>query len=188
MLSQYHIDRACAAAYGIRPAALKAKTKREPIIFARMLAMLLCNELLRHNWNRLKKNYGKKSHTTTRHAVLTARNMLSNNIEFREKYQTAKTECLLMLPLIRQNQQRYNMHFKLRYSKISINRTHLKHNIMSKNTYLKVSQTEQPCNTCQGLGFFYSKEHHNQLKKRMCYMCSGAGKQSSTVVHVDATE
>lgn len=121
MLSQYHIDRACAAAYGIRPAALKAKTKREPIIFARMLAMLLCNELLHHNWNRLKKNYSKKSHTTTRHAVLTARNLLSNNIEFREKYQTAKNECLLLVPLNRQNQRRYNMHFKLRSNNFYVN-------------------------------------------------------------------
>ena len=121
MLTQYHIDRAAAAAYGVRPSALKAKTKREPIIFARMLAMLLCHELLGHNWNRLKKNYGKLSHTTTRHAVITARDLVSNNNLFREHYHTAKSECMLMLPMIRQNKQRYNMHYSLRSKNFRLN-------------------------------------------------------------------
>lgn len=58
---------------------------------------------------------------------------------------------------------------------------------MSIITYSKITTETGKCKSCMGSGYFYSKEHHNQLKKRVCYMCGASGQQSYHV-HEDATE
>lgn len=119
-MKKYHIDRIVAPLFGVSVARMHQKTQKEPVIFARMLAMLLCHELLGHNWNRLRRAYNKQSHSTVRHAVITARNMVETNSLFREKYNTALAECRALSPLIKRDQRRYNMHFNLRAKSISV--------------------------------------------------------------------
>jgi hypothetical protein len=121
MINAHHIDRTVASYFGMSVARLHAKTKKEEVVLARMMAMLLCHELLGHNWNRLKKYYGKRSHATVRAAVLTARDMIDTNSLFRERYNTAKAECIALKPTLRTRQRRYNMHHSLKCKNIHVN-------------------------------------------------------------------
>lgn len=120
-MNQYHIDRIVARVYGISVATLRMKSKRTAVVLPRMTAMLLCHELLGHNWNRLKRNYGKLSHDTTRHAVLTARDMRDTNRPFRENYELALAQIKALKPELAHKQQRYDMNYRLRGKQLHVN-------------------------------------------------------------------
>jgi DnaJ-class molecular chaperone len=42
--------------------------------------------------------------------------------------------------------------------------------------YIKITTIEHICEYCNGKGFRYENEYHNQCIKRTCYMCRGNGK------------
>lgn len=37
--------------------------------------------------------------------------------------------------------------------------------------YIRITTTQVDCRTCQGSGFVWDKEYHNQLKRLKCYLC-----------------
>jgi len=43
--------------------------------------------------------------------------------------------------------------------------------------YIKITTIEHTCEYCNGNGFRYENEYHNQCIKRTCYMCRGKGKR-----------
>jgi len=120
-MNQYHIDRIVSQVYNISVATLRMKSQRQTVILPRMTAMLLCHELLGHNWNRLKRNYGKLSHDTTRHAVLTARDLIETNRLFRDNYNLALARIKSQLPALRSDQQRYDLNYRLRSKQLQVN-------------------------------------------------------------------
>jgi hypothetical protein len=57
-----------------------------------------------------------------------------------------------------------------------------------KIKYLKVKEVTRSCMVCSGMGFFWDKEYHNQLKKRKCYICDGTGKEKGSITSDATTE
>lgn len=49
-----------------------------------------------------------------------------------------------------------------------------------KITYTKTITESRVCTDCHGTGKVWTKEYHNQLVERRCYICQGTGKRDFT--------
>ncbi len=67
--SPAEILRGIAHHYGLKPADLKARTKRAPVVFARQVAMYVLKESANLSFPEIGRLFGDKHHTTALHAV-----------------------------------------------------------------------------------------------------------------------
>lgn len=67
--SPQEILKAVASHYGLKPAELKAKTKRGPIVFPRQVAMYVLKETTRMSLPEIGRLFSDKHHTTALHAI-----------------------------------------------------------------------------------------------------------------------
>ncbi len=68
-VSPTEIVKAVAAHYGLKPAELRARTKREPIVFPRQVAMYVLKETTTLSLPEIGRLFGDKHHTTALHAI-----------------------------------------------------------------------------------------------------------------------
>lgn len=52
--------------------------------------------------------------------------------------------------------------------------------------YIRITTTQVDCRTCQGSGYVWDKEYHNQLKRLKCYLCDNG--KITIEHHEDVTE
>jgi chromosomal replication initiator protein len=67
--SPTEIIKGIAAHYGLKPAELRAKTKREPIVFPRQVAMYVLKETTRLSLPEIGRLFSDKHHTTALHSI-----------------------------------------------------------------------------------------------------------------------
>lgn len=149
-MKQYHIDRVVAARYKISLKALHACHRKEQVILARMTAMLLCQRLLKFNYNKLKVSYKKKSHTTARNAIINAIHMLETNKAFADCYNACLEDLHLLKPFIHDNQRRYNLHFHLRSKCIRVH---------SRARMISLSQDQAPLLSERQINFLHDRNY-----------------------------
>jgi chromosomal replication initiator protein len=69
VVSPSEIIKSVAMHYGLKPAEMRAKTKREPIVFPRQVAMYVLKETTALSLPEIGRLFGDKHHTTALHAI-----------------------------------------------------------------------------------------------------------------------
>lgn len=88
---------------------------------ARFAAMLLCSEELGYSLHRIRRAYGRKSHSGVHHALRMARNLYETDKAFRLKLDAARGDVIKTKESFRQAKQRYNLHYRLRQKGVHVN-------------------------------------------------------------------
>ncbi len=120
MINHHYTDRVVAKHFNLPVSAIRRPTRKEAIILLRFAAILVAKNQLGYSLNKLKRAYGKKSHSTIHHAINEAGNLIDTNITFRQKYEAVMDELSHLAPELQADKQRYNLHYRLRRKQIRV--------------------------------------------------------------------
>lgn len=87
-LSIKYIQETVASNYGLKADELNSKSRKQPIVAARQIAMYFCRKLLDESLAKVGEKFGGRDHTTVIHAL----DKISSNIEDDEKFKIQMIE------------------------------------------------------------------------------------------------
>lgn len=119
-MNHTYIDRIIARHFGIKEN-LHSRDKKTASIKARHAAMLLCSQVLGYSLHRIRRAYGRKSHSGIHHNLKVASNLYDTDRAFRAQYDAARAEAEAQLRAWKPTKQRYNLHYRLRQKGIQVN-------------------------------------------------------------------
>jgi hypothetical protein len=119
-MSASFINSIVAMQFGLKTAELHTRCNAERFTIPRMSAMMICRSELGFSYPRLCRVFGKKSHTTTRYAVVTGQSLYNSDPDFKKKHDRALAQVRKLMPTLKVKKQRYNLHYRLREKGINV--------------------------------------------------------------------
>lgn len=114
MLRPHHIDKIVSQVTGIPISLIHIHRGNDAVCDARNLAMLKCKQWLKFSTIKIRKHYGKDSHTTVMSDIKSANNLIDTDMTAR--WYSERVDELIQAKILelKSRQQVYDLHYRLR--------------------------------------------------------------------------